>query len=687
MKIATQLRWLFIMSLFPTFLFSQQAALKFKLQLMPDGERWGVYVKPDDSVSLGEFMYTSTAQVTIVAPLNYGLSDLTNISGNWQSLLPINGPSINPTSSFYFFGLVTDFPHILYQSGHETLLFTFKGQSGCPENLRFINDVEIAESSFPQCDFCAYTGNEISAINMVTSEIYEYAGNYAPAAWDCHDNDGDGLLNAHEDTNGNGQYDPNEDASDLNEYDGIVINDDIRYKLQLMPDGEFWGVFAKADEDSDISTNTITGTGQITIVMPKDFHFTNFTNVSGTWSGGSGIHGPSFAPDKSFWSFGLQSNFPSIVYEAGKETLLFKFKKQDDCPSDLHLFDNSEVLPPDFPYNLTNEITIFDPATQGIYGYGSNYAQMAWDCHDNDGDGLANAIEDTNGNGVFDPGVDASDLGSAPLPGCVKLNLQILPDQSGWAVVAKPITGFAPSATTSLEAGRVTIITSKDFEFGGFQTGSSPWEATTVLAPMPNNPNRKYITFELAGNSAPLSLIPGQETMLFKFDKLGDCPKSLAILENTTAAGPIPNELSGTTSYGLQENSFDLCGFYDRKAWKCKGQSTPPIIVVVAPDSLGTPPATDRDADFTEGNIAEGKQWFTASPNPAGDFVNITVSAHLAEGRTSLALWDVQGKKRQEIQVENATTQLDLSGLPAGVYLVSLAQNGRVVQREKLIKH
>jgi Secretion system C-terminal sorting domain len=283
--------------------------------------------------------------------------------------------------------------------------------------------------------------------------------------------------------------------------------------------------------------------------------------------------------------------------------------------------------------------------------------------------------------------VDASDLGSAPLPGCVKLNLQILPDQSGWAVVAKPISGFAPSATTTLEAGRVTIVTPKDFEFGGFQTGSSPWEATTVLATMPNNPNRKYITFELAGNSAPLSLIPGQETVLFKFDKLGDCPKSLAILENTTAAGPIPNELSGTTSYGVQENSFNLCGVYNRKAWKCKGQNgTPPIIVVVPPDSLGTPPITDRDADFYEENIAEGKQWFTASPNPAGDFVNITVSADLAEGRTTtLSLWDVQGKKRQEVKVENASTQLNLSGLPAGVYLVSLAQNGQVVQREKLL--
>ena len=53
----------------------------------------------------------------------------------------------------------------------------------------------------------------------------------------------------------------------------------------------------------------------------------------------------------------------------------------------------------------------------------------------------------------------------------------------------------------------------------------------------------------------------------------------------------------------------------------------------------------------------------------------------------AVALWEMQGRKRQSVLVENTTTKLDLGGLPAGLYLVSLAQNGRVVERRKLIKH
>ncbi|MCF8252063.1 MAG: T9SS type A sorting domain-containing protein, partial [Saprospiraceae bacterium] len=84
--------------------------------------------------------------------------------------------------------------------------------------------------------------------------------------------------------------------------------------------------------------------------------------------------------------------------------------------------------------------------------------------------------------------------------------------------------------------------------------------------------------------------------------------------------------------------------------------------------------------------LAEG-QSFTLAPNPAGSFVNITVSENLAEGQTTLALWDLQGRKHQEILLKNTITQLDLGDLPAGMYMVSLAQNGRVVERKKLVKN
>ncbi|MCC6726492.1 MAG: T9SS type A sorting domain-containing protein [Saprospiraceae bacterium] len=78
--------------------------------------------------------------------------------------------------------------------------------------------------------------------------------------------------------------------------------------------------------------------------------------------------------------------------------------------------------------------------------------------------------------------------------------------------------------------------------------------------------------------------------------------------------------------------------------------------------------------------------YLTASPNPAGDFVNMAVSGTLAEGRYSLQLFDLQGRKRLETPVNQSVTKLDLSNLPAGVYFVSLSQNGRVLQREKVLR-
>ncbi len=159
-------------------------------------------------------------------------------------------------------------------------------------------------------------------------------------------------------------------------------------------------------------------------------------------------------------------------------------------------------------------------------------------------------------------------------------------------------------------------------------------------------------------------------------------------MENFVPAVLQPNEFSGFDPNSFTSSGFEYCGVYARKAWRCKpsGGITPPIIIVATEDSLAAPQPeiVDRDAEFSEGKTST---WFTASPNPAGDFVNIVISENLAEGHTTLALWDLQGRKLQEILLENTTTQLDLSSLPAGVYLVSLAQNGRVVERKKLVRN
>nr|MCU0347507.1 hypothetical protein [Saprospiraceae bacterium] len=63
MKNATPMRWLFILSFFPAFAFSQQPVFQFKLQLMPDGESWGVYLMPAIALPSNQQFILGTAQV------------------------------------------------------------------------------------------------------------------------------------------------------------------------------------------------------------------------------------------------------------------------------------------------------------------------------------------------------------------------------------------------------------------------------------------------------------------------------------------------------------------------------------------------------------------------------------------------------------------------------------------------
>ncbi|MCC6727490.1 MAG: hypothetical protein IT258_23500, partial [Saprospiraceae bacterium] len=169
----------------------------------------------------------------------------------------------------------------------------------------------------------------------------------------------------------------------------------IQFKLQLLPDGQYWGVFAKPSDDLYPSQNTMTGTGQVTIVMPLNYAWSNLTSVNGNWGSISTVHGPAENPGKSYVSIQFLTDTPTIKYQHGQATLLFKFKKANDCPDQLYLMNhnNDPFIPPNsVNSNPGNDITVFDFGNGlALYGYASNYAPAAWDCRDNDGDGVLNA--------------------------------------------------------------------------------------------------------------------------------------------------------------------------------------------------------------------------------------------------------------------------------------------------------
>jgi hypothetical protein len=185
----------------------------------------------------------------------------------------------------------------------------------------------------------------------------------------------------------------------------------IEFTLQLEADAVTYTVYAKAPANSTISTNTITGTGQVTIVVPTGFQLIDFQNLGGEWDGGgTRVNQPLEDSEHDYISFGLTGdNRPKAKYEPGKTTALFSFKGDGACAGLIRLIENNvdafAQIPNSENSNPGNELGIIDLGNSlARFFYSKNYEPFAADCRDNDGDGIPNGIEDTNGNGQADAG-------------------------------------------------------------------------------------------------------------------------------------------------------------------------------------------------------------------------------------------------------------------------------------------
>ena len=112
----------------------------------------------------------------------------------------------------------------------------------------------------------------------------------------------------------------------------------IHLKLQLLDDTPTFGVFAKSIIDVDSAT--ITGSGQVTVVMPSGYQWGETKNYAGLWQPDAIYINPLENTFSQYVSFGLiqaEPNHP-IVYKNGEETLLFTFKGTG-CPGYIGLID------------------------------------------------------------------------------------------------------------------------------------------------------------------------------------------------------------------------------------------------------------------------------------------------------------------------------------------------------------
>ncbi len=205
-----------------------------------------------------------------------------------------------------------------------------------------------------------------------------------------------------------------------------TLSAQLELKIQIEPDGKTYGVYVRPDDTITPSSNTYTGTGQVTMVVPNGFEYTNFTEVAGNWgylpSQVSIVHAPIENPNFDYISIGLDDDTPQIIYENDVETLLFTFERVGNCSGEIHLIDNENdpfaQLPNSAGTNPGNDLGVFDFGNGlASYFYSRNYGGAKADCTDNDFDGIINSIEDINGDETYNSNLGETDLNNADTDG------------------------------------------------------------------------------------------------------------------------------------------------------------------------------------------------------------------------------------------------------------------------------
>jgi hypothetical protein len=71
-------------------------------------------------------------------------------------------------------------------------------------------------------------------------------------------------------------------------------------------------------------------------------------------------------------------------------------------------------------------------------------------------------------------------------------------------------------------------------------------------------------------------------------------------------------------------------------------------------------------------------------PNPVTNIVNVNLTGFT--GKSDLSLFDVNGRVVLHREVSDVNSQLDISALPAGIYMMRIKNGGREVKMTKIVK-
>ena len=172
---------LLLLAAFMLMLPSLSAQIEGKVELLPDNQTYRVSVLP--SVTLyPPLSITNNAQITVKVPTGGFVFDgITSITGLWTLQNSVIAPVEDPDYDYYAFDAAT-MTNVIYESGTEVELFTFRNSGDCTGTLEIIDNA--TDPFMPPNSVSVNIGNLFSILGVGVG-ANAYSGNYAVGLAEC----------------------------------------------------------------------------------------------------------------------------------------------------------------------------------------------------------------------------------------------------------------------------------------------------------------------------------------------------------------------------------------------------------------------------------------------------------------------------------------------------------------------
>lgn len=423
---------------------SVQAQINLRIAMGTDGQTYTVYAKPAASINPSTSTITGTAQVTLVLPHGFTLSNFTSLKGIWSPDPIVKAPVENPDFDYLSIGIVQDpgFPNnIQYVSGQETALFRFKRTSACTGPVTLM---EEDDPFYPPNSVSSNAGNDFGVLDFIRGAVYDFGENIGNASG-CTDTDADGLFDFLEDKNGNGQMDTGETNPNNPDTDGDSINDGVEdadkdgtvdvgesdpkdkcSPNKTFPECDFDGDGLVNSVDSDDDKDGVADTDDVqNYFADSDSDFDGVSDDDET--GGDGVYNPGAdtnpldpcspnanstactSPDNDNDGFfgGVNDPLDNDPCVPSNSSSACDFDG-DSLPNGSDLDDDGDGVLDNFdalPYNPNNDTdndglsNIIETGGDGAYNIGADTNPQD---DDTDNDGIKDGVEDTDKDGNHD---------------------------------------------------------------------------------------------------------------------------------------------------------------------------------------------------------------------------------------------------------------------------------------------